>query len=52
MCEYQRINPDNESALPICIVNNKLCTLCVLGNAKTYNEAKEKEEKERGSRNV
>lgn len=41
MCEYQVFNPNDD--LPVCTVNNELCTLCVLGNAKTYNEAKEKE---------
>lgn len=45
MCEYQRINPDNLKDMPMCTVNNKLCTFCVLGNAKTYDEAKRREEK-------
>lgn len=44
MCEYQRINPNNEKELPICTANNELCTFCVLGNAKTYNEAKRLDE--------
>ncbi len=43
MCEYQRINPNNPKELPMCAVDNKLCVYCILGNAKTYNEAKEKE---------
>lgn len=46
MCEYQRINPNNEKDLPLCVANNKTCTFCVLGNAKTYQEAKEKALKE------
>jgi hypothetical protein len=45
VCEYQRINPDNENAPPMCTATGKFCTCCVLGNAKTYNEAKEKEER-------
>ena len=40
MCEYVRFN---DKELPICTYNNELCTLCVLGNSKTYNEIKEKE---------
>ncbi len=43
MCEYQRFNPNNEKALPVCSANNTLCTFCVLGNGKTYRFAKEKE---------
>lgn len=43
MCEYARFNPDEEKGLPICTVDNKLCTLCVLGKANTYKKAKEKE---------
>lgn len=40
MCEYVKFN---DKGLPICAYNNEICTLCVLGNTKTYNEAKEKE---------
>ena len=43
MCEYQTFNPNDDNSLPICEVNNELCTLCVLGNAKTYEEARAKE---------
>ena len=50
MCEYQRIN--GEETLPICDVDNKICTLCVLGNAKTYNEAKKKEKENEKDRSI
>ena len=40
MCEYLRLNPDNDKAPPMCAVNNQLCTLCVLGNGYTYKKAK------------
>lgn len=43
MCEYMRINPNEKEQFPTCEINNELCTLCVMGNAKTYNEAKERE---------
>ena len=43
MCEYQRINPDNPLSLPLCVASNGLCTYCIFGNKKAYNEAKEKE---------
>ena len=52
MCEYQRINPDDEKSLPICTVDNKVCTLCVFGNAKTYNEAKQKEKRNEKDRSI
>ena len=42
MCEYARFN---DNGLPICLINKELCTLCVIGNSKTYNEIKEKENK-------
>lgn len=42
MCEYVKFN---DKELPICLFNNELCTLCVLGNAQKYNEIKEKENK-------
>lgn len=41
MCEYQTFNPDNDKELPTCIVTNDFCTLCVFGNANTYNKAKQ-----------
>ena len=40
MCEYLRIR---NNKMPLCVVNNADCTYCVLGNAKTYKQAKEKE---------
>lgn len=40
MCEYVKFN---DKELPICTYNNEICTLCALGNGKTYKEAKEKE---------
>lgn len=40
MCEYQRVD---EGKLPMCEYTKKECTLCVLGNARTYEEAKRKE---------
>lgn len=42
MCEYQRIK---ENELPMCDYTKSLCTLCVLGNRKTYEEAQAHEEK-------
>lgn len=50
MCEFQRIPlnrvVDGETvvkSLPICEYTKELCTYCVLGNSKTYNEAKRSE---------
>ena len=37
MCEYQRIE---ENKPPMCEYTKELCTYCVLGNGKTYEEAK------------
>lgn len=42
MCEYQRIVDNN---LPICDYTKKPCTLCVLGNCNTYNEAEKSKAK-------
>ena len=39
MCEYIISEPNK---LPICKYTKDKCTLCVLGNAKTYKEANEK----------
>ena len=39
MCEYQRIE---ENKPPMCEYTKELCTYCVLGNGKTYNEALKK----------
>ena len=36
MCEYQRIE---ENKPPMCEYTKDLCTYCVLGNGKTYEEA-------------
>lgn len=36
MCEFARIFPNE---LPECTYTKQVCTLCVFGNAKTYNEA-------------
>lgn len=48
MCEYVRFNDKN---IPICKYNNELCTLCVMGNSKRYNEINKKEKKnEKNSR--
>lgn len=41
MCEYQRFT--EEDKFPMCEHTKGLCTLCVMGNAKTYNDAKEAE---------
>ena len=46
MCKYQRINPENPVQMPLCVATGGLCTYCIFGNAKIYNEAEEKEEKE------
>ena len=40
MCEYA-IAEENKPFM--CEYTKKLCTLCVLGNADTYNKAKEKD---------
>ncbi len=45
MCEYQRIR---DGKMPLCVVNNADCTFCVLGNMKTFNEAKKNEERKGG----
>ena len=52
MCEYQKINPGDEKFLTICTVDNMFCTLCVLGNAETYNEAKQKEKRNEKDRSI
>ena len=41
MCEYA-IAEENKPFM--CEYTKKLCTLCVLGNADTYNKAKENED--------
>ena len=43
MCKYQTIN---ESGIRMCEYTKKLCTLCVFGNGKTYEEAEKEEQKE------
>lgn len=43
MCEYQRVYFDGVHSVSRCIATKGLCTLCVLGNGKTYKEAKERE---------
>ncbi len=41
MCEYAIFKGE----IPLCTVDNdKLCTLCVLGNAETYKKAREQAE--------
>lgn len=45
MCEYCVSNPDCPEDLMMCTVTKKPCVLCVLGNAKIYNKAKEREDK-------
>ena len=42
MCEYMRIK---DGELPKCI-DKSICTLCVLGNAKKYNELKKENHNE------
>lgn len=37
MCEYQKVT---EGELPVCEYTGRECTLCVLGNSRTYNQAK------------
>lgn len=43
MCEFQilKTSPEGEELPPKCDYTGSLCTLCVLGNAKTYKEALE-----------
>ena len=52
MCEYQRINPNDEKSLPMCIVDNNYCIFCVLGNSNTYNKAKQKEKDNEKDRSI
>lgn len=42
MCEYLMAKEDENSLLK-CSVTGDLCTLCILGNALWYNQAKESE---------
>lgn len=42
MCEFQIIKPDK---LPMCEYTKDICTYCVCGNSKTYDEAKGSENK-------
>ena len=44
MCEYQRIE---ENKPPMCEHTKDLCTYCVLGNRKTYEEAERSEQNAR-----
>lgn len=44
MCKYLIVK--EEGVMPECEFTKSLCTLCVLGNAKTYKEAEEAERKE------
>lgn len=48
MCEYQQIT---DCKIPRCVFTNSDCTFCVLGNAKTYKKAKEKEMANEGMQN-
>lgn len=45
MCPFQRVNFEPfKASLPMCDYTKDLCTFCVHGNQKTYNEAiKQKE---------
>ena len=36
MCKYQQIE---DGKMPVCGYTKKACTLCVLGNMNTFNEA-------------
>ena len=45
MCKYQLIKEDGN--LPECEYTKSFCTLCVLGNAKTYKEAEKAERNDR-----
>ncbi len=42
MCDFAKINENN---VYICEYTKSLCTLCVLGNGKTYKEAVKAAEK-------
>lgn len=42
MCEYAKF-PIDMFGPPVCEYTKGLCTLCVMGNAKTYKEAKQAE---------
>lgn len=48
MCEYMRLY--GESQTPVCLYTMDFCTFCVLGNAKTYNEAKAKSKAKEGDK--
>ena len=41
MCEYVKFN---DKELPICSFNNELCTLCVLGKTKKFEEQEKTDE--------
>lgn len=44
MCEYARYPVNTcETETPVCEHTKQRCTLCVMGNAKTYKEAKKAE---------
>ncbi len=45
MCEYAKYakRDFNGHQIPICLIDNKFCTFCFLGNGKKLKEAKEKE---------
>ncbi len=40
MCEFARVNPENEHEPPMCSFTEERCTLCIQGNKFTYNKAK------------
>lgn len=42
MCKYAIILEGDYP--PVCKYTNELCTLCILGNSKTYKEAEESEQ--------
>lgn len=46
MCSYQRIE---ENKPPICEYTKDFCTLCVLGNGNTYEEAERSKKDENSS---
>lgn len=48
MCEFQRVTNSKEE-LFLCEYTKRYCTLCVLGNAKTYLEAKEAQKEVRNN---
>lgn len=42
MCPYMRVE---ENKLPLCEPKNEICTMCVMGNMKTFEEIEDETNK-------